>query len=299
VIRHALDPAALRADIEMEDANWFTKATKRAKKLAKLGMFEEKSSIWSSAKPAFMLLQSNKCAFCERPFSGPNESRIEMDLEHFRPKSAIAAWTPPPGPKRYPAELGAPSPNGYFWLAYETSNYAAACKICNSDYKAACFPIAGPRCVDPADPAALAAERPYLVYPIGTADDDPEDLITFTGTIARPVVPGGLRHSRAALIIDFFGLNTRDQLHIQRAETIERFGNALIAVSDGVAVPADHTYVAQIQNPLIPHAGCLRAFKRLWDQDEPAARRLYNACRNMLANRLVDPAAKGLGVGFE
>jgi len=298
MIRHALNRKALRAYIKKEDANWFAKAAKRRKRLLALGLFKERSSIWSSAKPAFMLLQSNKCAFCERPFTGPDESRIEMDLEHFRPKGAVAAWTPPPGANPYPAALGDASPKGYFWLAYDPANYAAACKICNSDYKGACFPIAGRRCDRPAGAVRLAAEQPYLVYPIGTADDDPEALITFTGTIARPVAPDGPRHARAALIIDFFGLNKRDQLHIQRAETIERFGKALIAVANGAAAPADHTYVAEIRNPLIPHAACLRAFKRLWDQDEPAARRLFDACREMLAKRLVDPTAKGLGVGL-
>jgi hypothetical protein len=299
MIRHPLNSAQLRADIEKVDATWFTKAEKRTKKLVRSGAFDEKSSIWSAAKPAFMLLQSNKCAFCERPFSGPNESRIEMDLEHFRPKGAITDWKPPEGTTRYPADTGCPSPTGYYWLAYDTSNYAAACKICNSDYKGTCFPIAGVRCLDPKTPAALAAEQPYLVYPIGEDDADPEHLITFTGTIARPVAADGWAHARAALIIDFFGLNTRDQLHIQRAETIERFGKALIEVADGGATSADRTYVANIRNPLIPHAACLRAFKRLWDHDQPAARRLYLACRDMLAQRLLDPTAMGLGVGLQ
>ena len=99
-------------------------------------------------------------------------------------------------------------------------------------------------------------------------------------------------------MIDLFGLNTRDQLHVQRAETIERFGRALTAVADGIAKASDHTYVAEIGNPLIPHAACLRAFKRLWDQDEPAARRLLDACSAMLAKRLLDPSAKGLGIGY-
>ncbi len=298
MIRHALDAAALRADIEKEDATWFKKANSRTTKLVKLGLFDEKTTIWSKAKPAFIVLQSNKCAFCERPFSGPDESRIEMDLEHFRPKGQVAAWTPPPGQKAYPALLGDPSPKGYYWLAYDAANYAAACKICNSDYKGACFPIAGPRCVDPTDKGKLAAEQSYLVYPIGTLDDDPEELITFTGTIARPVAAAGPRHVRAALIIDFFGLNTRDQLHIQRAETIERFGKALIAVADGMASQPDHTYIAQIRNPLIPHAACLRAFKGLWDKDQASARRLFDACRDMLAKRLLDSTTKGLGVGL-
>lgn len=298
MIRHALDTANLERDILKEDPKWYSKAATRTAKFENLRRFEEKSSIWTVAKPAFMLLQSNKCAFCERPFSGPDESRIEMDLEHFRPKSTVVDWSPPNGPHPYPGNFGAPSQTGYYWLAYNTGNYAAACKICNSDYKGASFPIVGPRCTDSIDPEALVAEEAYLVYPIGTADRDPEDLITFTGTIARPVAPSGPEHARAALIIDFFGLNTRDQLHIQRAETIERFGKALIAVDEGSDTAADRTYAQSTANPLIPHASCLRAFKRLWDEDRPAARRLFDACRNMLAARLLDPTAKGLGVGL-
>lgn len=299
MIRHALNPAQLRADIEREDATWFTKAEDRTDAFIGLGRFEEKSSIWSKAKPAFMLLQSNKCAFCERPFTGPDESRIEMDLEHFRPKGAVSAWEGPSASNSYPANTGTASAGGYYWLAYNVSNYLAACKICNSDYKRTYFPVAGPRCDDPDDLPALAAERPYLVYPIGTVDDDPETLITFTGTVARPVAPNGHRHARAALMIDLFGLNTRDQLHVQRAETIERFGRALVAVADGNdAKSSDRTYVAQIKNPLIPHAACLRAFSRLWEQEQPNARRLLDACSAMLAKRLLDPSAKGLGIGY-
>jgi hypothetical protein len=298
MIRHALDPARLRADIEREDANWFAKAAERTTKLINLGYFEETSSIWSKAKPAFMLLQSNKCAFCERPFTGPDESRIEMDLEHFRPKSTVAVWEGAQESRSYPANIGTASKNGYYWLANDPTNYLAACKICNSDYKRAYFPVAGPRCEDPGDLPALAAERPYLVYPVGTVDEDPEKIITFTGTVARPVAANGHNHARAAIIIDFFGLNARDQLHVQRAETIERFGNALVAVADNRATASDQTYVAHIHNPLIPHAACLRAFKRLWDQDQGAARRILGACSSMLASRLIDPTATGLGVGY-
>lgn len=298
MIRYELDPAILRSRIESEDAKWFTKAAARTKEFVKLGSFKETSSIWSNAKPAFMILQCNKCAFCERPFTGPDESRIEMDLEHYRPKSAVADWTAPSGSKSYSMSLGAASPKGYYWLAYNTDNYAAACKICNSDYKGASFPIAGKRCTKPTGKIKLSDERPFLVYPIGKSDIDPEELITFTGTIARPVAARGPKHIRAALVIDFFGLNDRDQLHVQRAETIERFGKALIAVADGADTSADRTYVEQIPNPLIPHASCLRAFKKLWDKDAKSARRLYNACRDMLAKRLIDPSAKGLGVGL-
>lgn len=298
MIRYELDDARLRAGIEAEDPKWFAKADRRTQNFIGKRRFEEKTSIWSAAKASFMLLQFNKCVFCERAFTRPDESRIEMDLEHFRPKSAITEWIPPPGEHPYPSTFGGASATGYYWLAYRTTNYAAACKICNSNHKGSSFPIAGPRCDDPDKPDDLAREKAYLLYPIGRTDDDPEDMITFTGTVARPVAPSGPNHARAALIIDFFGLNARDQLHIQRAEMIERFGQALIAVDENRAVSADRTYVAQIGNPLLPHAGCLRAFKRLWDKDRAAARRLFDACRDMLARQLIDPSAKGLGVGF-
>lgn len=298
MIRHELDEAKLRAGIEAEDPRWFAKAERRTQNFIRKGRFEEKTSIWSSAKASFMLLQFNKCVFCERAFTGPDESRIEMDLEHFRPKSAISEWRAPPGVHPYPTSFGGASTTGYYWLSYQTTNYAAACKVCNSDYKGSCFPIAGPRCDDPLKPDTLVNEKAYLLYPIGRSDDDPEDVITFTGTVARPVASSGPNHARAALVIDFFGLNTRDQLHIQRAEMIERFGKALISVAEGTAGAADRTYVAQIGNPLLPHAGCLRAFKRQWDHDQKSARRLFDACRDMLAKRLIDPSAKGLGVGF-
>lgn len=106
------------------------------------------------------------------------------------------------------------------------------------------------------------------------------------------------KKARGALIIDFFGLKFRDQLHIQRAETSERLGQALKAVADGADSQSDRTYVEQIRNPVIPHAACIRAFKRLWDSDQPSAQRFFEACREMLTARLLYPKATGLGIGI-
>jgi hypothetical protein len=298
MIRYELDQIQLKADILKMDRNWFAKARRRTTKFVSLGRFEEDSSIWSAAKPAFMILQSNKCAFCERQFTRPDESRIEMDLEHFRPKGEVGVWVSDRAGKPYPDDTGGASDTGYYWLAYDPANYLAACKICNSQYKHVHFPIAGPRCRHPGDEMALRGEKPYLTYPVGDGDDDPEELVTFTGTVARPAVETGWRHERGALIIDFFGLNSRDQLHVQRAEIIERFGGALAAVADGRASQSDRTYVAMLGNPIIPHASCLRAFAKLWYRDERSARRLYDACREMLARRLVDSTLTGLGIGL-
>ena len=195
MIRHPFVEAEVRSNIEREDSNWFTKASRRTTKFKKGRRFEETSSIWSDAKPAFMILQSNKCVFCERLFGGPEDSRIEMDLEHFRPKSSVVPWSRPDGQTGYPADTGGASPGGYYWLAYDIANYAASCKTCNTIHKSNAFPIAGERCMTHGDPDALEAERPYLCYPIGEVDVDPEELITFTGTIAVPRAASGFARS--------------------------------------------------------------------------------------------------------
>jgi uncharacterized protein (TIGR02646 family) len=53
-----------------------------------------------------------KCWYCEA-----EEIRSDMPIDHFRPKSAVA---------------GVPKHKGYWWLAYDWSNYRCCCTFCNS-----------------------------------------------------------------------------------------------------------------------------------------------------------------------
>jgi len=99
LIRYDFKQADLTAEIVASDPRWFEKALTRTKKFQKLGRFEEKSSIWSKTKPAFMRLQMNKCVFCERQFENPEYGTIEFDVEHFRPKSSVEPW---PDATRHP-----------------------------------------------------------------------------------------------------------------------------------------------------------------------------------------------------
>ncbi len=63
--------------------------------------------------------------------------------------------------------------------------------------------------------------------------------------------------------VDFLGLNQREQLHRERARRIGLFGGALEAESDGRASDADRTMIARMALPMLPHAGCVRAFKKI------------------------------------
>jgi hypothetical protein len=282
MIRYPFDDAQVAQDISAIDPRWASKAAKRAVKIRRDGAYLEKSSIWSTVKPVFMLLQHNKCAYCERQFENPDYGTIEFDVEHFRPKSAVPAWPDPVrhAGQHYSYETGSVGA-GYHWLAYDLSNYAASCKICNSICKLNFFPVAGARAAQPAMDIgeadarqALADEQPFLCYPIGGADEDPQDLITFRATTAVPVGATEPQRRRGEIIINFFALNEREQLHRERARMISLIGNAV----GNVGQPLPPSAIARYSLASYPHAGCIRAFLSLWATNPATAQRIHQAC---------------------
>ncbi|MGY2199514.1 hypothetical protein [Pseudomonas gingeri] len=287
MIRYDYDPARVHAEIALLDGNWLTTAASRTSTFLQAGKYDEKSSIWSTVKPVFMTLQKNKCVFCERQFENRKYGTIEWDLEHFRPKSSVLGW---PCPARhatlsYPFSTGGDSPDGYYWLAYDLENYAASCKVCNSPLKSNFFPVGAVRgTVSSTVTALTASEQPFLCYPIGVLDVDPETLITFDATTAVPVHSAGPLHDRAKVIIDFFGLNTRDQLHYERAESIVMFGGAFHARHLGVARDSQLELIAGIGTPHLAHANCLRAYHRLWQTDVARALDIFDLCNRLVAS---------------
>ena len=117
-----------------------------------------------------------------------------MTSSIFGPKKKVARWPVPASLARQGVVVQQPARGhepGYTFLAYHPLNYAAACKTCNSILKKNYFPIAGTRDTSNSrEPAAIAGERPYLLYPIGNLDADPEDLIEFAGLSAQAKASG-------------------------------------------------------------------------------------------------------------
>lgn len=281
MIRYPLDLAQLENDIAAIDPRWRSKTRRRTNKFVRSGRYEEKSSLWSVVKPAYMETQHHKCVFCERQFENGQYGKIEFDLEHFRPKGSVNAW---PDDNRhpnlsYPFPTGENSVTGYYWLAYEPTNYAASCKVCNSALKSNYFPIAGDRATALAVAPELGNEQPYLCYPLGSDDADPEDLITFVATTATPKATDAHMRRRGQIIIDFFDLNGRELLHRQRAQMISLVGGALAQTHAGTAGNADRRILSRITRPDMPHAACIRAHKALWQNDPVQASRIYEHCR--------------------
>jgi hypothetical protein len=284
MIRHAVgaEPLPSRAG-----AGWLKRAKARTTKFVKAGSYSEKSSIWSEVKPIFMRIQHNKCAFCERQLEGPEYGAIEHDLEHFRPKSSVELW---PGANHarglaYDFATGVAG-GGYYWLAYDLGNYAAACKTCNSPLKSNYFPVGGARGSYPADFAALAAEMPLLCLPIGEGDTNPEELVTFVATTAIPTAKEGFNRRRGQVIIDFFDLNGREQLHRDRARMLLLLYYALegVLTTKGAEKAIEESIVKRVTSPDSPHTGCCRAFKRTWETDRDLGRRIGDACKSYVAS---------------
>ncbi len=288
MIRYAFEQAWLESEIRKIDHAWLDKAKRRTQVMVEKGFFEEKSSIWHIVKSIYMKVQNNKCVFCERQFEGVDSGKIEHDLEHFRPKGKVDAW--PAGGNsspRYDFATGDEFAPGYYWLAYNLTNYAAACKVCNSVFKKAFFPISASRAELPRNTqngfelGKLADEQPFLCYPLGETDDDPEDLITFRATTAVPVHAVGHKHARAKVMIDFFGLNEREQLHRERARMIAMFGHWFEKQTAGTANVDDLKAIEKIMSPALPHSACLKAFARLWATDASLAMQTYKICQNL------------------
>jgi uncharacterized protein (TIGR02646 family) len=158
------------------DDDWFGKArTKRQKAEEEAANHDPDDKVYadSRVKAALEKLFHDKCAYCETPLAAPSD----WDVEHFRPKKAVAERLDHPG---------------YYWLAYEWTNLYPSCQHCNQsrrDRPRWGDPETGPaagkmdqfpledertRALRPADD--LRSERRLLIDP---CEDQPEDHLRY------------------------------------------------------------------------------------------------------------------------
>ncbi|MDX2041413.1 MAG: hypothetical protein SF097_09195 [Acidobacteriota bacterium] len=278
MIRYPITQAELEAAVEREKRGWLDKARQKTDAFRAAGGFNEPASrnSWSEIKAAYIRLQQNKCAYCERSFGHDRRSRIEHDVEHFRPKSSVKAWPAEGASLSYSFATGDASETGYYLLAYNIFNYTTACKTCNSILKVNYFPVLAARKLNSEKFTTLKAEKPLLVYPIGELDDDPEELITFEGFLPVPKFKRGDRYRRARVTIDLFELDTREDLLKARAGIILSLWVALRLLQTAGAAADDHADAQKIvelaTSSASPHTNCARAFSKLYEQDFAKAR---------------------------
>ncbi len=252
---------------------------------------------WSDVKYLFMSIQNDKCAYCERKLASQGDGgAAEHDLEHFRTKNPVKAWS---APKEIDFPTGGAIADGYYWLAFHLLNYCTACKKCNSGFKSNFFPIGGKSCKAPDEPspALLSSERPFLIYPLGDLDEDPEDLVRFRGLVAFPPAGDPLlkgkartdahRNRRARVVIAFFDLNHREELLWGRAERLRNLEKALTLINTGSQAERRHAEddLRRMTNGFSEHTACIRAMIRLYQNDLKTARKLFQTVRKYLDSK--------------
>ena len=130
---------------------------------------------WGKYKDVFAEAQGGKCGYCEMMVIGNQDG----DVEHFFPKGEIwqlddrdpdswgkeRDWASSVADRKRPVI----SSRGYWWLAYEWSNYLLSCAVCNQKWKLSFFPVGNtPRKLPP---TKRSKEQALLLNPFDEAVD--------------------------------------------------------------------------------------------------------------------------------
>ncbi|GAB5501013.1 MAG: hypothetical protein PsegKO_33240 [Pseudohongiellaceae bacterium] len=181
----------------------------------KIKKFTEKWRTVKAIKRELFQNNGGKCAYCETH----ERNERTMDVEHYRPKSAVAEC---------------PGHDGYWWLAEETDNFLISCKVCNSDNKGSKFPLIDERKRVFDESGNLDNEHPFLINP---NEEDPSGFIGFKerpGPIDQVFALGLDNGGRGQRSIADYGLNDQD-LKDSRGEflvPLQALSNELISAID-------------------------------------------------------------------
>ena len=290
MIRYPITKTKLHAEITNVDAKWFTNTANDLANLPANPAGTDFKPRWSKIKQVYIDLQCSKCCFCEKPLEG----KIEQDVEHFRPKAEVKPWNVPAKlvaegvTVKQPAN-GASEP-GYTRLPYEPFNYAMSCKTCNSTLKKNLFPIEGTRDSAGTDPSQMGGEQALFIYPIGTIDTDPEQLIEFDALSPVPKHKTGFGRRRAMVTIEVFGLGNPKLRRLFQYRAV--FVRLLFLDLEGKANATSPAKKAKHQiaidnltSPHTPFTNCLRSFERLYGSDPVRAEQIADECLKFMNSK--------------
>ncbi len=207
--------------------------------LAKGKPYNFNAEVWRKVKQFIFALANDMCGYCE----GAVLLVSAGEVEHYRPKARVD---------------GEKDHKGYYWLAYEFSNYVPACGNCNGARgKANHFPIAGSRACAMTD--NLEQEKPLLLHPF---EHNPADHLRFVvggpqlavGTV-QGVTPQGKES------VDIYRLN-RGPLLVERQRVINDLRTNLSRIF--VDKDARTRLVAELKDGQRPYASTALATYRAW-----------------------------------
>lgn len=208
-------------------------------------MFDSAIYGHKKVKEKLILLQHDKCCFCEAKITHISYG----DVEHFRPK---AGWVQLNEPLNQP---------GYYWLAYDWANLFLSCQLCNQRFKKNLFPLANPATRAVSHHQSIADEDPLFIH---LTDEDPEAFIAFYEEV--PFAIDG--NKRAEQTIINTGID-RENLNSHRLSFLNKVRDIYELAKDCPPVPADikvraltkiKKYFDESQQDATEYASMLRCF---------------------------------------
>jgi hypothetical protein len=200
-------------------------------------------------KQILMQAQHGKCGFCEHKIR-PGQTG---DVEHFAPKSEISTLV-----ERGKEVEGLSnvrgrkvrvvSDVGYWWLAYDWSNYLIACMRCNQVWKGSLFPVhEEPRRLPPSPDVS---EEPLLLSPFGV--HDPVEHLRFD---ELGQIRSGSEHGKAT--IEVCGLD-RESLREARQEKAELIWDLILDLATSAGSQRSLRRILRAGREDADHAGMVR-----------------------------------------
>lgn len=184
----------------------------------------DKSDLWKELKGVLKNASDGKCWYCES-----RQERSDNAADHYRPKNRVAKC---------------PDHEGYWWLAFEWSNYRYSCTFCNSRRvdkshgtkggKHDHFPLLHEEKRVFTEHDDIDAEQPLLLDPV--CRDDPAHIWYDEDGRARPNPrlcsdQSSYPYKRAQTSIKLYHLNHVDT--VERREVLCQFISKSVEQADG------------------------------------------------------------------
>lgn len=238
------EAATLDAEARQLEAQGKTKlATDKIAERNKL--IDDNSDHWGKLKPWLLALSHGKCWFTEA-----QDKAAHFDVEHYRPKKEAK-------------DLDGTKHDGYWWLAFEYSNYRIAGNVPNRK-KGGWFPLHPDSRRSKFGAQCEESETPHLLDPIEKTD---VDLLAFDEEGNAIPVPGTKEPwilERVNVSIERLKLNEHDALPEARRQVWQKMSKAITGF-----IEAKSAYKPGI-NPT-PKATMEEKAKQIWEMTRPNA----------------------------
>jgi len=163
-----------------------------------------------SIKKILKVAQYEKCCYCEKQQYDEHGA-----VEHYRPKAGYKSVRKDKFKKP-----------GYYWLGYVWENLFFVCEACNGN-KDTIFPLEDERKRVENHTKDILDERPLILNPTGSDDEDPRKHIVFENEFVRGVSDEG-RATVEACKLD------RDGLDINRRMLIKELFDRITLITNNI-----------------------------------------------------------------